>query len=78
MGFTHVYSAGGLNTLLSEGCVLEVTPSVGTVGRMYIPRRGKGINSPQLPLSSSRILSMTSNRYTVNLFIYLFIYFFQL
>ena len=67
MGFTHVYSAGGLNTLLSEGCVLEVTPSVGPVGRMYIPRTGKGINSPQLPLSSSRILSMTSNRYTVNL-----------
>ena len=62
-----VYNAGGLNTLLSEGCVLEVTPSVGTVGGMYIPRTGKGINSSQLPLSTSRILSMTSNRYTVHL-----------
>lgn len=68
MGFSQVCSADGLNnTLLSQGCVLEVITSVGTVGGMYIPRAGEGVKSLQLPGSSSRILSMTSNRYTVNL-----------
>lgn len=43
MGFTHIheYSPDGFNNMsLSEGCVLEVAPSAGTVGGPYIPKTG--------------------------------------
>ena len=30
------------NTLLSQVCILETAPTVGTVGRMYISRRREG------------------------------------
>lgn len=45
MGFTHIhkYSPGGFNnTSLSEGCILEMAPSAGTVGGPYIPKTGWG------------------------------------
>ena len=52
--FSHLASPDGLNnTLLSQGCVLEVAVSVETLGRMYIPRTGEGVRSFQLPGSSS-------------------------
>lgn len=36
---SHVYRPGGLiYTLPSQGCVLEVAPTVGTVGGTFIPR----------------------------------------
>ena len=39
-GFSHVYHPGGLNiTLLSEGCMLEMTSAMQMVGRTYSPRR---------------------------------------
>ena len=44
MGFSHVYTPGGLNnTLLSLGCVLEVAPSKGPVCGTYIPRTGERV-----------------------------------
>lgn len=56
MGFSQVCSADGLNnTLLSQGCVLEVITSVGTVGGMYIPRAGEGVKSLQLPGSICKL-----------------------
>ena len=42
-GFSHAYHPGGFNnTLLCGGCVLGTAPTVGTVGRAYIPRTGEG------------------------------------
>lgn len=36
VGFSHMYCPGGLNTTsLSQGCVLEMAPAIGTGGRMY-------------------------------------------
>jgi len=35
--------------LLSQGCVLEMAPTVGTVGRIYIPRTRERVRSIQLP-----------------------------
>lgn len=43
MGFTHIYeySPDGFNdTSVSQGCILEVAPSVGTVGGANIPKTG--------------------------------------
>ena len=38
-GFSHVYHPDGLsNALLPQGCVLGTAPTVGRVGRVYIPR----------------------------------------
>lgn len=49
--FSHMYHPDDLsNTLLSQ-----VTPSVGIVGGMYIPRTGKGARRLQLLRSSSRV-----------------------
>lgn len=43
MGFSYMDHPDGLNkTLFSPGFVLEMAPTVNTVGRMYIPRAGQG------------------------------------
>lgn len=43
MGSSHIYSPESLsNTLLSQGCILEVAPSAATVARMHIPKTGEG------------------------------------
>ena len=48
-GFSRVCCPDGLsNILLSQGCVLEMTPSVGTVGRTHIPRAEEGVRSLRL------------------------------
>lgn len=53
-GFSHIDCPEGLNkTLLPQGCALGTAPSVGTMGRAYIPRTGEGPRSLQLPWSSS-------------------------
>ena len=40
-GFSHVYCPDGLsNTILSQGYLLVIAPTVGTMGREYIPRTG--------------------------------------
>ena len=45
-GFSHVFSPDGLDsTLLSQGCILETAPTVGTVGRMYIPMTEERVRS---------------------------------
>lgn len=55
-GPVHRSSPDGLNyTLLSQSCILEIAPSAGTVGRIYIPSPGEGRRSLQLPRSSSRV-----------------------
>ena len=41
------------NTLFSQGCVLEVVPSVGAVDRMYIPRTEEEVRSLWLSRPSS-------------------------
>lgn len=49
-----MYHPDGLkNTLLFQGCVLEVAPARETVGKIYIPRTGEGVGSFQLPESGS-------------------------
>ena len=43
VGFSLMYRPDGLNTTsLSQGCVLEMAPAMGTGGRMheYVPRTG--------------------------------------
>ena len=48
--FNHIYYPDGLNnTLLSEDCGFEATPTVGTVGRMYIASAEEGVRSHWLP-----------------------------
>lgn len=38
-GFSHKYSPDGLNnTFLSQGCILEMASSLGTMGRTYISK----------------------------------------
>lgn len=39
--FGYVFSPYGHNNMLAPGCIFETAPSVGTVGRAYIPRREK-------------------------------------
>ena len=42
-GFSHIYRSDCLNnTLLSQGCILEMAPFVRTVGGTYIPRMEMG------------------------------------
>ena len=42
-GFSNIYDPDGLNnTLLSQGYIPEVAPSVGRVSGTYIPRMGRG------------------------------------
>lgn len=42
MGFSHVHSPDSLSDpILSQVCILEMALSVGTMGRMYIPRTGE-------------------------------------
>ena len=51
MGFIIGYSPDGLNnTLFSLGCILEMALSLGTVGRMFIPRTGELVRRHQLPV----------------------------
>lgn len=54
-GFNLVHariSPDGLNNLmLSQGFVLETVPTVGTVGRTYIPRTGGAVGPPCLHLA---------------------------
>ena len=69
MGFSQVLSPDGLNNiLLSQGCILEVALSAGTVGRMYIPRIRAGVRSccfncwrPVLGSPCGHVLFMTSS-----------------
>ena len=65
--FSHVCCPDALNnTLLSQVCVLGTAPTVGTEGRVYIPRmeRGWGASNcpgPALRPISNHILSVTSS-----------------
>lgn len=65
--FSDIDNPDGLNkALLSQGCVLETAPSMGTVGRTYIPRTGVWVRSLRLPRSSckspgSHVLLLTSS-----------------
>lgn len=46
MGLSHIHSPDGLyNTLLFQSPVLETAPSIGTVGRGYMPRTREGSTS---------------------------------
>ena len=55
-GFNHVFSPEGLNnTLLSEGCVLEMAPAMGMVDRRYIPRTELRVRGLRLSQPSSQI-----------------------
>lgn len=55
-GFSCVHSPDGLNsTVLSPGCILEVAPTVGIMGRKYIPRTGERVWSLRWPRSSSPV-----------------------
>lgn len=50
MGSRHIECPDGLNnTLLSQGYVLEMAPTVGTVGKTYIPRTGERLRSLRFP-----------------------------
>lgn len=50
MGFSHIQSPDGLNNILfSQGYILEMAPTMGTVSRTYIPRRGERLRSLQFP-----------------------------
>lgn len=52
-GFSHIYHPGGLNsTFLSQHCVPEIAPTVGRVGRVYLPRRGEKMRHLQLTRSA--------------------------
>lgn len=52
VGFSQVFSPGGLNTLPSQSCIPETVSTVGMMGRRYIPRSGEGVRSLQLLGSS--------------------------
>lgn len=52
---SHTLSNGLNNTLLSQGFVLETTPSVRMVGRMHTPWTGKRMRNFWLPGSSSGV-----------------------
>ena len=48
-GYSHIYGPDGLNNiLLSEGCVLEMSPRKAMVGRTHIPRTGQVGEEPQI------------------------------
>lgn len=45
-GFSHIFGPDGFNnTLISQGCTLEIGLAVRTVGTMYISRTGEGVRS---------------------------------
>lgn len=44
-----IFSLGGLNTSLSQGCILGTAPAGGTVDRTYIPRTGERVRTLRLP-----------------------------
>lgn len=49
MGFSHN------STLLSQGYILEMVPTVEIVGRVYIPKMGVGLGqASNCPVSSSQ------------------------
>lgn len=53
-GLSHIIQPDSLNnTLLSQGFTLEMSPSVGIMGKTHIPRTGEGLRSLQLPGSGS-------------------------
>lgn len=54
-GSSHVFSPKVLNTLVSQGCILEMASSEGIVDRTYIPRTGEALRSLQLPRASSGV-----------------------
>lgn len=55
-GFNHVFSRVGLgNTLLAQGCMLEMAVSMGIVSSTYIPRTEEGVRSLLLPGSNSPV-----------------------
>ena len=64
-----MFGPGGLNDrLLSQGCILEMAPTVGLVGRRHIPRTGEGAEEPLIALvqlegqqTGSHVLLMTSS-----------------
>ena len=49
IGFSDIFSPDHLNTLLSQDCVLEEAPPVGTVGKLYIPRTREKVSNLQWP-----------------------------
>lgn len=56
MGFSHIHRPNGINsTLCFQGCVLEMASSVGTVGRIYSPRKGKPVRCFQLAVTSLQV-----------------------
>lgn len=56
MGFGHIYHPDGLNyRLLSQSCILETAPAVGTTGMMSTSRSGQGVRSLLLPRAISTI-----------------------
>ena len=42
-GFSYTHGPDGPHTLLSQGYVLGIAPTVGRVSRTYIPRTGGGV-----------------------------------
>lgn len=58
IGFKHIFSPGNLNNnLLSQGYVLETAPSVGKVGRLYIPKAGKEVLFVQVQLMGQLVVT---------------------
>lgn len=63
-GFSHVFSPDGFNNiLLSQGYVPEMAPAVGTLGRVYIPKTGKGCRDThcRLQLSGQPVVTSSIN-----------------
>ena len=54
--FSHLLSPDSLNdALLSQGYIFGTAPTVGTVGRVYIPRTEEEVRSLRLPGSNSTV-----------------------
>lgn len=69
LGFSHVVSPDGLNnTLISQDCILETSPTTGTMGRIYIPRTWERSPYPMtLVQLTDHDLCMTPNNHIVSL-----------
>lgn len=69
LGFSHVVSPDGLNnTLISQDCILETSPTTGTMGRIYIPRTRERSPYPMtLVQLTDHDLCMTPNNHIVSL-----------
>jgi len=50
-GFSHGYNPDGLNTLLSQGCVLGATPSLGKPEEYSFPRSNSQVKQGSCPLN---------------------------